>query len=111
VFNNRYVHRCTLWRVSSGEIIDSHIGSGTLSTPPELLWCQWDNTVTEFIDKLGTSYRVKSKVFINADVSIGDYLYFGESSSEKVLKAADPVQGLKRINSVNGRYTSYCYYL
>jgi len=70
----------TLWVASPDEF-----GGFTFSAPQALMG-RWEERAELYIDSKGQEAVSKAVVFLSADVTVGDFLYHGESV------AADPMQ-------------------
>ena len=79
LLNTAYRQTATVWTQGSPD----GYGGFTYDTPRKVR-CRWEEVSKEFTDRAGEVQVSRAVVYLPEDVSIGDYIYLGESS------AADP---------------------
>lgn len=89
----------TLWTRGS---VDSY-GDPTFAAPVSLL-VRWEQKTELFINVRGEERRSNSIVFLDRDVSIGDFLFLGTSTATDptAVLEAQQVQDFRKIPSLNG---------
>lgn len=83
------------------------LGGYTWEDPVEIA-VRWENTIEKYVDLNGTERRSQAKVFLDQDVSEGDYLYLGDldgitsSSLPGNTKGAFQVRRFDKIPDLSG---------
>lgn len=97
-FSRFYKTKITHWAVQS----DNH-GGFTFSTPT-ILKGRWEQRIDNVISPDGEEFVSKANVWVASDVSVGDYLYLGESvaADPTTLDGAYRVQVFGKVPDIRG---------
>jgi len=96
----RFIHDVTVW-TQSGYDIYGQPGWAT----PKVIRGRWERKTELFTTEAGDTVGSKSVVYLESEVSEGDYIYKGVSADASPPSGAEEVRALRVIDNVFGDRT------